>query len=61
MSDLLFKVVDFKRREESKRSQVESHDGWDALLEQTGGVEKGSVPTKAHNEVNLIRQVILAL
>ena len=59
--DLLLKVLNLEGREETERAQVEGHDGRDGLLEEGGGVEQRAVAAEAHDEVDLVGEVVLAL
>jgi hypothetical protein len=61
MTDLLLKVLEFEGGEKAKGTQVESHDGRDALLEQGRGVQERAVPAQADHEVDLVGEVVLAL
>ena len=61
MRDLLLKIVDLKGREEPERSEVKGHDRRHRLLEERGRVEKGPVAAQAHDEVDFVGQVVLAL
>ena len=61
MRDLLLKVLDLEGREEAERAEVEGHDGRDGLLEEGGGVEQRPVAAEAHDEVDLVGEVVLAL
>ena len=61
MRDLLLKVLDLEGREEAERAEVEGHDGRDGLLEEGGGVEQRAVAAEAHDEVDLVGEVVLAL
>ena len=61
MGDLLLKVLDLEGREEAEGAEVEGHDGRDRLLEEGGGVEEGAVAAQAHDEVDLVGEVVLAL
>ena len=59
--DLLLKVVDLEWGEEPQGAEVEGHDGRHRLLEEGGRVQQGPVAAQTHDEVDLVRQVVLAL
>ena len=59
--DLLLKVLDLEGREEAEGAEVEGHDGRHGLLEEGGGVEQRAVAAEAHDEVDLVGEVVLAL
>ena len=61
MCDLRPEVLHLERGEEAEGAQVEGHDGRDALLEEGGGVQQRPVTAQADDEVDLVREVVLAL
>ena len=58
MRNLLLEVFNLERGEEAEGSHVKGHDGGHALLEEGRGIEEGPVATQAHNEVDLVCQVV---
>ena len=40
---------------------MERHDRWNGLLEQVAGVQEGAVAPQADDEVDLIREIVLAV
>ena len=59
--DLVLEVLELEGREEAERAQVEGHDGRHGALEQQAGVQQRAVAAQADDEVDLVRQLVLAV
>lgn len=61
LGDLVLEVLELEGGEEAERAQVEGHDRRHGALEQQAGVQQRAVPAQADDEVDLVRQLVLAI